>query len=79
MTSAPNTTKQRLNLSLDAPLVGAAKALGVNISAVAEAALREAGQSAAQRAWQDENREALKAKAADIAANGLWSDGRRLF
>jgi antitoxin CcdA len=59
--------KQRTNISVDAKVLAAARERGLNVSAIAEEALRKAQQDA----WQEENAEALKDRAAWIEKNGL--------
>ncbi|MFN3261987.1 MAG: type II toxin-antitoxin system CcdA family antitoxin [Pikeienuella sp.] len=59
--------KRAVNLSLDAALVEEAKALGVNLSAAAEAGLREA----AREAWRRENAEAIARANEWVEKNGL--------
>jgi antitoxin CcdA len=78
-------TRRKTSLTLDAEALDAARALGVNVSAVADAALRQAVAEARRRAWLDENAEAFAAQAdwharqghplADILAgpaSGTW-------
>ena len=74
MRMSPVASKRPINLSLDSDLVEKARAYGVNVSAVAEDALRlRIGREEAQR-WLDENREAIAAQNAWIAEKGLFSD-----
>ena len=58
------TTKRKTSLTLDAEVLDRAKALEINISAVAEAALKSAVASARQVQWLKENAEAFEAQAA---------------
>jgi antitoxin CcdA len=71
--------KVRVNLTLDEALVAKAKAAGVNLSAVAEEAIRFETRAEEMRRWAEENREALEAWDKRIGEEGLWSDGLRLF
>jgi antitoxin CcdA len=71
--------KVRVNLTLDEALVAKAKAAGVNLSAVAEEAIRFETRAEEMRRWAEENREALAAWDKRIGEEGLWSDGLRLF
>ncbi|MFN3312135.1 MAG: type II toxin-antitoxin system CcdA family antitoxin [Hyphomonas sp.] len=73
------TRKTRVSVTIDEALVAKAKAVGVNLSAVAEEAIRFKTQAEEMRRWADENRAALQAKARQIEEEGLWSDGLRLF
>ena len=82
--------KVRANVSLDAQVAGRARALGLNVSAVAEGALREAVREAEARAWAEENPEALVAHESWLREHGhplaaylpdwareAWDDWRR--
>lgn len=79
-------TKRKTSLTLDAAALDDAKALGINVSAVAEAALEQAVAQARQAQWLEENAEAFKAQSdwherhghplADIIAGpggGTWT------
>ncbi|MCT4682607.1 MAG: type II toxin-antitoxin system CcdA family antitoxin [Roseicyclus sp.] len=59
--------KQRTNISVDAKVLGGARARGMNVSAIAEEALRKAQ----QEAWQRENAEALQRLNDWVDQNGL--------
>jgi antitoxin CcdA len=72
-------SKVRVNLSIDEALVAKAKAAGVNLSAVAEEAIRFQTRAEEMRIWKEANREALEAKARLVEEQGLWSDGLRQF
>jgi antitoxin CcdA len=72
-------SKVRVNLTLDEALVAQAKAVGVNLSAVAEEAIRFQTRAEESRRWIEQNRSALEAKAKMVEEQGLWSDGLRLF
>jgi antitoxin CcdA len=71
--------KVRVNLTLDEALVAKAKAAGVNLSAVAEEAIRFETRAEEMRRWAEQNRAVLEAKAKLVEEEGLWSDGLRLF
>jgi antitoxin CcdA len=68
------SAKRPMNLSLDADLVDKARAYGVNVSAVAEEALRARIVREEAQAWLDENRDAIAAQNAWTAERGLFSD-----
>ncbi len=68
------SAKRPMNLSLDADLVDKARTYGVNVSAVAEEALRARIVKEEAQAWLDENREAIAAQNAWTAEQGLFSD-----
>ncbi|MCB1970675.1 MAG: type II toxin-antitoxin system CcdA family antitoxin [Geminicoccaceae bacterium] len=63
-------TKRKTSLTLDADALDAAREFGVNVSAVAEEALRRAVADARQRRWIEENREAFAAQAEWHEQNG---------
>jgi antitoxin CcdA len=51
--------RRSVNVSLDTGVVAAAKAAGVNLSRVTEAALRVAVKQAEEARWREENRDAI--------------------
>jgi antitoxin CcdA len=59
-----STVKRKTSLSLDAELLDGAKALDINVSAVAEAALKHAVASTRHAQWLQQNAEAFAAQAA---------------
>jgi antitoxin CcdA len=59
--------KQRTNISVDAELLAAVREMGLNVSAIAEDALRKAR----QEAWQEQNAEGLKRLNEWVETNGL--------
>ncbi len=63
--------KQRTNISLDAALLEEARKLDLNVSGIAEAALREELRRARAEAWARENKDALAAHRAWVEKNGL--------
>jgi antitoxin CcdA len=65
-----STTKRTTSLTLDAEVLDCAKALEINVSAVAEAALKSAVASARQLHWLTENAESFTAQAAWHERNG---------
>lgn len=62
-----SAVKRKTSLSLDAELLDGAKALGINVSAVAEAALKAALAQARQTQWLQQN-------AAAFAAQAQWHE-----
>ena len=60
-------TKRKTSLTLDSAALDAAKALEINVSAVAEAALIQAVTEARRKNWRAENAEAF-------AAQSDWHD-----
>jgi antitoxin CcdA len=71
--------KRAVNVSIRADLVDEAKAFGTNISAVVERALEAEHRERRREKWRAENREAINEANAELAGNGLWSDGLRTF
>ena len=63
--------RAKVNLSIDAAVTREARALGVNMSRVAEAAIAEAARLERNRRWREENREALAAYAQEVERDGL--------
>lgn len=72
-------SKVRVSLTIDEALVAEAKAVGLNLSAVAEEAIRFQTRAEEMRLWTERNRKALEAWDKRIEEDGLWSDGLRLF
>ena len=62
--------KQRTNITLTAANLAAARELGLNVSAISDAALAEAVRAAKAEAWVRENAEAIAERRAWIEANG---------
>ncbi len=75
----PKPSKRAVNVSVRADLIDEAKALGTNISAVLERALDEEHRHQRAERWRAENAAAIDEANAELARNGLWSDGLRLF
>ena len=71
--------KVATNISLQSEVVREAKALGVNLSEVCEAAVVEAVRRKRREAWLAENRAAIDAYNAAVARDGVFSDGWRKF
>jgi antitoxin CcdA len=75
----PATPKKPTNVSLNQDLVRAAKAYGLNVSRIAEAALAEAVRARARQDWLANNAEALDAYNEKVGRRGVFSDGHRRF
>lgn len=71
--------KARVNLSIEEALIAQAKALGLNMSSIAEGAIREKVNVERMRKWREDNAQALQSWDALIQHEGLWSDGLRQF
>lgn len=61
----------KVNLTLDAEVAETARALGLNMSRLAEAAIAEAAKVERNRLWRAENQSAINAYADEIANEGL--------
>ena len=64
------TEKQRTNITLTAANLTAARELGLNVSAISDAALAEAVRAAKAEAWASENAEAIAERRAWIETHG---------
>ena len=62
--------RAKVNLSIEDAVVREARALGVNMSRVAEAAIADAARMERNRRWREENREALEQYAREIERDG---------
>ena len=62
--------KQRTNITLTATNLAAARELGLNVSAISDAAVAEAVRLAKATAWAQENSAAIAERRAWIEANG---------
>src|SRR3954465_14859576 len=67
------------NVSARTDLVWEAKALDINLSEVFELALENAVRDAQRERWVEENRQAFAEYDSFVEANGVFSDGKRLF
>ena len=64
------TEKQRPNITLTVENLTAARELGLNVSAISDAAVAEAVRLAKAKAWAQENATAIAERRAWIEANG---------
>jgi len=71
--------KVATNVSIRADVVKQAKALGMNLSAVCEAAVIEAVRRGQHEAWLEENRSAIESYNALAEREGVFSDAWRKF
>lgn len=71
--------KRAMNVSIPQGLAEEAKAYQTNVSAVLERALNEEHRARRRQEWKTANREAIREANQELAENGLWSDGIRLF
>lgn len=65
-----SVTKRKTSMTLDAGALDEARALGINVSAVAEAAILGAVAEARRRQWLDDNADAFAAQAEWHQRNG---------
>lgn len=81
MKISPITTGRRkaVNLSLDPAVVEAARAAGLNLSQVCEAALRDASRAKLARQWREENKGWADSVNRWIDERGLPLERYRLF
>ena len=61
----------KVNLTLDADVAETARALGLNMSRLAETAIAEAAKAERNRLWRAENQGAIAAYADEVAKDGL--------
>ena len=66
----PAVSKRKTSLTLDATSLNSARELGINVSAVADAALHQAVAEARRRRWLAENADAFAAQADWHERNG---------
>ena len=64
------SAKRKTSLSLDAEMLDAAQAFGLNVSALSNAALAAAVRDARRQAWLTENAAALAAQSEWLDRNG---------
>lgn len=76
---APKPVRKPTNVTIDAALVEEAKALGINMSQLAEEALAKAVSEEKSRRWKIENRAKLDAWNDYVDKNGLPLAKYRLF
>ncbi|WP_429153918.1 type II toxin-antitoxin system CcdA family antitoxin [Aminobacter sp. BE82] len=76
---APKPVRKPTNVTIDAALVEEAKALGINISQLAEEALAKAVSEEKSRRWKIENQATLDAWNDYVDKNGLPLAKYRLF
>ncbi len=69
----------RVKLTLDACVAETARTLGLNMSPLAEAAIREAARLERNRLWRADNQAAINAYAEEVAKEGLPLAGLRSF
>lgn len=73
------TRKKAANLSIDQNLLEEAKALGINLSAIAEQGLKKEISRIKSEQWKEENREAILSSNKWVEENGLPLEKYRQF
>jgi len=71
--------RRSVNMTIDTGVVAAAREAGINLSQVAEAAIREATSVELNRRWKEENREWAESVNRWVEENGLPLERYRLF
>ena len=69
----------KVNLTLDAEVAGSARALGLNMSRLAEKAIADATKAERNRLWRAENQTAIAAYAEELDREGLGLAAFRTF
>lgn len=69
--------KRPANVSVDAQVLAAAKAMNINLSAVLEEALRQRLREERRRHFERESRAAIESYNRFIEENGLWGEDYR--
>ena len=69
----------KVNLTLEADVAETARALGLNMSRLAEAAIVEASKAERNRRWSEENSEAIDQYALEVEKEGLALSRFRSF
>lgn len=75
----PVAPKRSANLSINSDLLGQARALEINLSAVLEQALTEVVRKRRQEQWLEANRDAIAAYNRQVDEHGTFSDAMRSF
>jgi antitoxin CcdA len=71
--------RKAVNVSIDTGVVAAAREVGLNLSQVCEAAIRQATKAEQDRRWQEENRDWAEACNKWVEENGLPLERYRMF
>ena len=74
-----NAPKKAVNLTLNSDLLKQSRELGLNLSALAEAAIAQALQEHRSAEWLRENAAAIRDYNAHVERQGVFSDGLRSF
>ena len=74
-----HASKKPVNLTLNSDLLKQSRELGLNLSALAEAAIAQAIREHRAAEWLRENAEAIQDYNAHVERQGVFSDGLRSF
>ena len=77
LTKSP--ARKSVNLSLNKELLAEAKALGINMSRIAEEGIAAAVSAEKNRRWKEENRDAIESSNAYFKKHGLPLAKYRMF
>ncbi len=72
-------TKKSIKLSLPVDVLENARTFNLNLSRELEMHLRKVIREKLSEQWRIENREAILETNLEVARDGLWSDGLRMF
>ena len=76
---ATRAARRPTNVSIDADLLDAARALNINLSRTLEHALESAVRGARAEKWREENTQAIESYNQRVAKHGTFSDKLRRF
>ncbi|MBW7860960.1 MAG: type II toxin-antitoxin system CcdA family antitoxin [Rhodocyclaceae bacterium] len=76
---SPTATKRSANLTINSDLLGQARELEINLSAVLEQALAQEVRVRRQQRWLESNRDAMEAYNHQVDEHGTFSDALRSF
>lgn len=76
---ARHESRTVVTVEISEALLEEAELYGTDLTAVAEQALEVAIRDARRAKWREDNAEAIQEANEELARNGLWSDGLRLF
>jgi antitoxin CcdA len=71
--------RKPVNLTIDTGVIETARSLGINLSQVCEAALRDATKAERDRKWQEDHKDWIEAHNKWVEVNGLPLAKYRMF
>lgn len=75
----PQPRRKVVKVRIDEGLMEEAREFGTDFETLADRALEAAIIDAKRQRWREDNRDAIAEANEELARNGLWSDGLRLF